>query len=429
MTRHEVGDEFELELGGPAHGGFMVGREDGRVGFVRYGLPGERVRVRVTEDRGGSFFRADATEVLSAHAGRRESVCPIAGPGGSGCCDFAFASPELLRAIKTDVLTEQLRRITRIDAEVPVAALPGGDTGWRTRVRLGVDASGRAGFRRSRSEALVTDLACPQASPEIYRGIDEALAERGGVRAGSEVHAVIGDDGAHAAVLVDPPRFSGKARRDRGRRGAISRREAEAAPRAEHALLGGSTVLRRLGSREFRLSATGFWQAHRSGAQTYVDVVSRWFSTGALAVRPGDRAWDLYGGVGVFASALAAMVGDTGAVDSVEMSRTATVEGATNLADLPRVDFHAGRVDRVARTLAAPDVVLLDPPRSGAGKEVLAVVTEAAPRQVVQVGCDPAAFARDVRLLLDAGYRIDAMEAFDAYPLTHHLEAVALLSR
>ena len=162
-----VGQSFEITLGKPGHGGFCVGRHDGRVVFVRHGLPGEVVRAQVTEDRGGGFCRADATEVLTASPDRVPSVCPVSGPGGAGCCDYAHASLPAQRAMKAAVLAEQMQRIAGLDLEIDVEELPGtGDgTGWRTRTRFVVGTDGRAGVHRYRSTDVIADLRCPQPVP------------------------------------------------------------------------------------------------------------------------------------------------------------------------------------------------------------------------------------------------------------------------
>ncbi|WP_040708510.1 TRAM domain-containing protein, partial [Nocardia takedensis] len=172
-------DTFEVTLGQPGHGGFCVGRHEGRVVFVRHGLPGEVVRARVTEDRGGSFFRADAVEILSASPDRIAPTCPVSGPGGAGCCDFSFATPAAQRALKATVVAEQLRRVAGIEREIvvePVTGYPAEVSGgWRTRVRLAVDAHGRAGVHAHRGSGIITDLRCPQPVPGAVDGIAERL--------------------------------------------------------------------------------------------------------------------------------------------------------------------------------------------------------------------------------------------------------------
>ncbi|WP_280311784.1 TRAM domain-containing protein, partial [Nocardia abscessus] len=191
---------FEVRLGPPGHGGFCVARHEGRVVFVRHGLPGELVRVRVTEDRGGSFCRADAVEVLEASPDRVPATCPVSGPGGAGCCDFSFATPVAQRALKATVVAEQLRRLAGIEREVLVETIVPGDAigGWRTRVRLAVDAHGRAGVHRYRSTDVIADLRCPQP----VAGALEGVADRQWTPGADLVIAVDGDGIRHIVELA-----------------------------------------------------------------------------------------------------------------------------------------------------------------------------------------------------------------------------------
>ncbi len=390
--------------------------------FVRHGLPGERVTAAVTEDRGGSYCRADAIEILDASPERVMPMCPVSGPGGAGCCDFSHASLRVQREMKSQVVSEQLVRLARVQRNVDVEELPGtGDgTGWRTRVRLAVDADGRPGYHRHRSSGIVTDLACPQIEQGAYDGVAEH-----DWKPGSEVQIVLDGADERHVIEIAPPKVSRTGRTSSGRRGAMARRAAGGAPRAERVVLGSGRPVEHVGDREWPLAGTGFWQAHRGAAETYSEVVAEW-----AEMSEGDAAWDLYSGVGVFAAALAGTGGPSVHVDSVESSRQAVSDGRAALADLPQVYFHADRVERAISALPTPPrVVVLDPPRSGAGRDVIEAVTAAGAERIVHVGCDPASFARDIGLYLAQDYRVHEIRAFDAFPLTHHVECLALLVR
>lgn len=422
MSESWSGLLVEVELGAPGHGGFCVARHDGRVMFVRHGLPGERVLAKVTEDRGKSFCRADAVEILTPSKDRVEAVCPISGPGGSGCCDYSHASLEAGRAMKASVVAEQLRRVAGIEREVLVEELPGtGDgRGWRTRVRLAVDAGGRPGFHRYRSSSILAELGCPQMDSLAYEGLSDTRW-----RAGSELQVVVDGSGERHVVEIAPAQVSDTGRRSPGRRGASARRAASSRTRPEKAVIGSGRVTEYVSNRSWTLDATGFWQAHRGAAQMYTDVVTEWADAS-----PGEGAWDLYGGVGVFAAALAAGVGSDGHVSSVEFSRRAAEDGRSALMDLPQVSFVPGRVERSLEALAQPvSVAVLDPPRAGAGRGVIDALAVRCPRSVVHVGCDPASFARDVSLYRAAGYELTDIRAFDAFPLTSHVECIGCFVR
>lgn len=391
---------LELTVGPVAHGGHCVARAHddrlsdaeqgaGRVVFVRHALPGERVRAVVTEDPGGAFCRADAVAVLEASPDRVTPPCPWAGPGGCGGCDFQHADPAAQRGLKTAVLREQLERLagraapgSAVDlAAVEVEELPGGPLGWRTRVRLAVDDAGVPGLRAHRSHDVCEIADCPL----VPGGALEPVLENR-FRPGSEVDVTVGDDGSARVGTGGTAHAAG---------------------------------------RTWKLSPGTFWQVHPALADTLADAVREW-----AGVPRGGVAWDLYGGVGVLGSVLAGLVGPDGTVLVVESSPAAVADGRAALADLGQVEFVHGRVEReIARLGPDPDVVVTDPPRAGLGGAAVRALAGRGPRRVVHVACDPAALARDLALFADHGYRVAALRAFDAFPMTHHLEAVALLER
>jgi tRNA/tmRNA/rRNA uracil-C5-methylase (TrmA/RlmC/RlmD family) len=422
-----LGLTFEVEVGAVAHGGHCVARAEGRVLFVRHALPGEQVVVEVTEDRGGSFCRADAIEILTPSKDRVTPSCAVAHPGGCGGCDWQHASPQAQRDLKAFVVAEQLHRLAGLDVQVEVEALPGGSLGWRTRQRLAVDKAGRAGLRAHHSHRILpladnvfTDpltgarslLGCPISAPDLFGDVLSTPQ-----RPDTELEVVLDDAGEqHVAGLQPVP--------TRSNRGAKKFRTQ---------WLRGGTALQHAAGRDWRLHADGFWQGHPAAADTLATVVAEFAATPV-----GGSAWDLYGGVGLFAAVLAEQVGPSGSVLLVESVQTAVDDARRNLADLPWVRFVTGRVEHVlvdGTDLAAggmdiePDVVVLDPPRKGAGKAVVDAVASEGPLRVVYVACDPAALARDVASFAEHGYRLSALRAFDAFPMTHHVECVALLER
>jgi tRNA/tmRNA/rRNA uracil-C5-methylase (TrmA/RlmC/RlmD family) len=383
-----LGRQFEVTVGPVAHGGHCVARHEGRVVFVRHTLPGEQVVASVTEDRGGSFCRADAVRVLTASPDRVEAPCPVAKPGGCGGCDWQHASWPAQRSLKAAVVAEQLQRLAGVSLPVEVEELPGGPLRWRTRVRLTVSGTGQVGFHAHRSHRVVPVTDCPISA---YGTVDEVAARSW-------------PPGESLTVAVD----------------ATARTHVSMSTSAD------VPAIERAARREWRVSADGFWQAHPDAADVYAEVIESWSD-----LRAGESAWDLYAGVGLFASVLAEQVGTEGSVMAVESFRPSAEEAAANLADLPQVRVFAGKVEPVLGAGEGPDpgVVVLDPPRKGAGRAVVTAITARAPRRVVYVACDPAALARDVATFQDQGYRLAALRAFDAFPMTHHVECVALLTR
>ncbi len=395
--------ELTLTVGPPANGGSCVARHDGRVVFVRYALPGETVRVRVTSDR-GSYWHADVVDVIEPSADRVDSLCPIAGVHGAGCCDMAFAEPAAVRRLKGAVVANQLVRLGGYEwrDENDASAEPvgdGGHTGWRTRVRLDTSPQGRAGFHRYHSAELVADLGCAQLPPGMLDGI----------------HDWVWPYGAQVFVVID----------DEGNRHVVQSGPREGRKTATHVIEGQYEAVQRVGERVWRVPVTAFWQAHRDAPRMYSELVAEW-----ARLDHGMTAWDLYGGAGVFAAVLAQAVGDPGRVITVDTSRAASRSARQALADLGWVSVLN---DSVRRALSAqrrrPDVAVLDPPRSGAGREVIELLAHADVPRVVHSGCEAASFARDIGLYRGHGYAVEDLRVFDSFPLTHHVECVAVLTR
>jgi len=411
-----VGELIRLQVERVAHGGHCVARHEGRVVFVRHSLPGEIVEAVVTgHGAQGRFVRADAVEVLTASPDRVAAPCGHAHAGGCGGCDWQHAALPAQRALKAQILREQLHRLGGVDhiqgvplaAAVDVAAVPGDVDGlaWRTRVRYAVTADGATGFRRHRSHSVQIVPRCPLVTDEV----DAVGVSRLRWPGAAEVE-VVASSGGDRAVLVEPATAS----RTTGLDGDV----------AVRGLRGRTWVRETAADRQWRVHSSGFWQVHPGAAGALVEAVRR-----VLAPRPGEHLLDLYSGVGLFAGSLAPDLGPGGRVDAVEFSVDACTDARRNLHDLPSVRIHQGDVETwlAGASVDTVDVVVLDPPRSGAGAAVLDRVLDLAPRAVAYVACDPAALGRDVGFLRAAGWRVASVEGFDLFPMTQHLEAVALL--
>lgn len=384
MTAEQiVGTLLELEVGPVAHGGHCVARYEGQVVFVRHALPGELVHARVTEQN-AKYLRADAVQVLTPSPHRVEPPCPFAGPGRCGGCDFQHANIVEQRRLKATVVSDTLRRIGGIERNI-VMESPGDDgLGWRTRMRYSV-VNGRPGMFAHRSHDLIQIDRCLLAHPATPAVLDQRWPDA------SSVSAVVSSEGK-TAVLTDD--------NSAGRLVEVVR------------------------DRRFRVEADGFWQVHPAAAETLVDAV-----LAGLEPRSGETALDLYSGVGLFAAFLA----EAGcAVLAIEGNRAAVKNARRNLHDLPQVTLEAGDVGKVLNTAAGQglesvDLVVLDPPRTGAGKDVVRRIAGLSPRRIAYVACDPAALARDLKTFGTLGYGVSSLRAFDLFGMTHHIECVAVL--
>ncbi len=425
------GETVELTCGAIAHGGHVVARlgdvPDGRVVFVRHALPGEQVRARLTDagpqDR---FWRAEAVEVLLASPDRVEPPCPHAHPGGCGGCDLQHAALPAQRALKAQVVTEQLVRLGGVDPEqllgvpVQVRALPepgrapGEETGlgWRTRVRYAVDAHGRTGFHRHRSHSVVPVERCPLVTDEV----DATGVTRLPWPGVGSVQVAEGDDGSVVRAEHGPRRV---------RLPRVDSAGLVAGTAEQPVRVAGRAWLRHdvPGAGRLRVGVDGFWQVHPAAAETFVALVRR-----MAGVRPGDTVLDLYAGAGLFSLALAHDLAGSGELVAVESDRGAVADMRRNVHDRHVVRVVQDRVERALRgpdVPAAADVVVLDPPRAGARSAVVNQLVRRGPRAVVLVACDPASLGRDTALLAGHGYRLRELEALDAFPMTHHVECVA----
>lgn len=368
-----VGDRLDgVRVGSIAHGGHWVARVDGRVLFVRHALAGEVVDVVVTGVAKRHAF-ADAVAVREPSPHRVPAPCAIAQTCGG--CDLQHVAVDHQRELKRQVVAEQLQRLAGIDWDGAVESFDTDALGWRRRMRYHRGPGGW-GLRAKGSHAVVP---LPVAGCLIA---DPVLAHPDADVAGE---TLVGAQTLEGPVWVAPGDEAVVAERAAGRR--------------------------------WQVRADGFWQVHPSAPDALVAAV-----LAGLEPQPGERALDLYCGVGLFSGALAdagvTVTGVEGGKDAVALARR----------NVPGACFHAGSVDRVLRRLDDPvDLVVLDPPRVGAGRAVIEDVCARRPRAIAYVACDPAALARDLATASAHGYAPTSIRAFDLFGMTHHVECVAIL--
>jgi tRNA/tmRNA/rRNA uracil-C5-methylase (TrmA/RlmC/RlmD family) len=409
-------DVLELDITGIAHGGTFIARHEGRVVFVSDAIPGERVRARVIPPQEGadastrSFWRAETIEVLEASEHRRPHVWaeadvsrdPADRPGGA---DLGHIDLDHQRELKRRVLSEALDRFAGEGLTAPeIESVESGDgLGWRTRVTLHVDETGEAGPFAARSHRVIPVTSHPLARPAIA---EAALALHG--------------EAPGRIELVEPA--DGDVR-------IIRREETERAPRVQRGFRKRPTpevIEEIVNDRRFQVDATGFWQVHPRAASV-LDAAVYGILDGY--VDEEKTHYDLYGGVGLFAATLA----DLGGTDivTVESSARATQHAVANLAPLD-VTAVTARVDRFLATRTGgtrTGAVILDPPRAGAGRQVVEAVHALGPEAIAYVACDPVALARDLGTFRGLGWNVDRLRGFDLFPHSHHFEVVALLTR
>jgi 23S rRNA (uracil1939-C5)-methyltransferase len=394
----QVGDLVDVEIEKLVYGGDGFARVDGRALFVPLAAPGERVRVRVTHVE-RTLARAVVEEVLEASRDRRSAPCEHFGVCGG--CQLQHLDYRAQLTVKAELVREALRRIGKLEWTRDIEVKHAAELGYRSRAELQIARDGRLatglGYFRAGSHQVCDVRACPILAPELDR-------ERAALRSrlahiaprAACVHLAIGD-GEPVALPVDA---------------------------REHPLADVATLSRRVAGFDLRFDALSFFQGNRSLVHELVEAV--------LGAHRGEIAVDLYAGVGLFALPLARRFRAVLAVEESERAARWCAENAHSNG-VANAMCAASSVERwlehEAKPRSKPDLVVLDPPRSGAGVRVVDGILALEPAAVAYVSCDPTTLARDLRTFLDRGWSIDSIVALDMFPQTYHVETVVQLSR
>ena len=391
----KTGDLVQVTIEKVAHGGHFIARHDGAVIFVRHAIPGEKCTIQITST-GSSFNRADVISVEAPSEFRVQAPCSFAHRNGCGGCDFQHISVDHQRTLKSDVIAEQFSRIAKMDLRVDVEEV-GESIHWRTRAIATTDRNGKLGFYKSRSHSIAPVTDCIICVEGMNFSEIASRDLKGDVRV--EISA---SNTGERSIALAPTRGEEKARLTEG-------------PAVLHENVLGKSL---------EVSQESFWQSHKKAPEILTQAILDF-----AQLKTGEHVLDLYGGVGLFTSAIVEAVGPTGHIDLIEGSRVATADATRNFASLSNITIATGDVAKLLPRITAADVVVLDPPRDGAGKETVAHIARLAPRAIVYVACDPAALARDTAYLADHSYSLVKVRAFDLFPMTHHIECVALYAR
>jgi tRNA/tmRNA/rRNA uracil-C5-methylase (TrmA/RlmC/RlmD family) len=454
-TRTHTHTDLVVDVGPVAHGGHCVARHEGRVVFVRHGIPGEKVRVRLTDDGpDAKFWRADVVEVLEPSPDRVPHFWDIADSARSwshrhppvGGAELGHISLARQRSLKADVLAEQLKRLAGVELrpDVEAVGLAAGDAaapgvsggaagpavpglGWRTRAGFAVTPAGKLGMHAHRSDAVLPVREMPLA----VAGINALRLWEIDLQGIDRVEVAAPANGSRPLVLLVPAPGT-RSKRLSGILAQlpddVSVASLDPATGEVLQLRGRTYVQESAAGHDYRVTGDGFWQIHRDGPETLVGAVTGFLHDGGF-LAPGSVVADLYAGAGLFTAPLADAVGVTGSVLSVEGAPGTSRDARKNLHDAAQVEIVQGRVERVLRQKPRNfDALILDPPRAGAGKAVVKQLIDAGPRAVAYVSCDPASFARDLGYFRQGGWGMAGLRAFDLYPHTHHMETVALLT-
>ena len=391
----KIGDLIDVTIEKVAHGGHFIARHNGAVIFVRHAIPGEQCTIEITST-GSSFNRADVVSVAHPSEFRVQAPCQFAHRLGCGGCDFQHITPAHQRTLKSDVIAEQFSRIAKKEIRVEVEEV-GDSVGWRTRAIATTNRNGKLGFYKSRSHSIAAVDDCIICVEGMNFSEIAARPLKGDVRV--EISA---SSTGERTIALAPTRGEEKARITEGQN-------------ILHETVHGRTL---------EVSQESFWQSHVRAPEVLTHAVLDF-----AQIKSAEHVLDLYGGVGLFTAAIIDAIGPEGHVDLIEGSKVATEDARRNFASNKNVTIATGDVAKLLPRVTSADVVVLDPPREGAGKEVIAQITALNPRAIVYVACDPAALARDTAYLEDHSYSLAKLRAFDLFPMTHHIECVALYER
>jgi len=390
VRKLEVGDRVTVEIGNVAHGGHFIARHEGQIIFVRHGITGEKALIEIT-GTSSKVVRADVVEVIEASPARVEAPCKYAHPGGCGGCDFQHIDIAFQRELKRRVVVEQFARLGGLEVDLDVKGVePLNGLHWRTRMDFAVSLRGHLGLFGARSNEVIEIDNCLLAVENM--SVPE-IAQR---------------------------KWNGKERVEV----AVSSKGQVNISRAGRSISGPTELTEEVNGLSYKVSAQSFWQGHAKAPSTLVGEAMQ-----LLGLRDGDVVCDLYGGAGLFAAAMSKRVGATGKVHLIELDRHATADAKKGFALTKNVEVHVGRVESELRKVSKADVLLLDPPRTGAGKEVVDEMLRIAPRTIVYVSCDPGTLARDAKYLTEGGYSISHLVGYDLFPMTAHIECVAQFTR
>jgi len=385
----KVGDRITVEIGPIAHGGHFIARHKGQVIFVRYGITGEEAVVEITSTS-SKLARGDAIEILKASEDRVVPPCKYAVPGGCGGCDFQYIEISAQLELKRSVIREQFSRLGRIEIDLDVLPVePTNGLHWRTRMDFAISKNGKPGLYSARSKEVTE--------------IDKCLIA--------------------VEAINDPTMFARNWKGEDRLEVAVSSSGEKNVSRGGRSISGPTQLHEVVGEHTYEISPTSFWQSHSAAPQTLTKLVMD-----LMALRPGDQVCDLYGGVGLFTAPMAEDVGDIGKVHLIESSHRATQDALKIFEKKKNVVVHSGRVEQKLPLINRVDVILLDPPRTGAGEMVIKQMLAKKPRTIVYVSCDPASMARDARALEEGGYHLNHIVGFDLFPMTQHVECVARFS-
>ena len=411
--------EYELTLTTLTYGGDAMGRLDdpitgtgGRAVFVPFGLPGERIHVRLTSEK-KNFARGEIVEILEASKDRIQPKCIHFGECGG--CHYQTLSYENQLAAKTEILIDQLKRIGKIE-NPPVQAMIGCPNPWnyRNHIQFSLNHDGRLSFQMSNSNQVIPITECHLPEPSINSLWPQLTFDPGTDIARVSLRAGNKDD-LMLVLESDSPE--------------TPELEIEAGISVTHlyeentvVIAGNDHIILRVLERDFKISAASFFQVNTAMAEKMVNHLLT-----SLPVSMSTTLLDVYCGVGLFSAFFSPKCGQ---VIGIESSESACEDFVVNLDEFDNVELYEGLAEEVIPHLELkPDIVLVNPPRAGLDKQVVDGILKLNPQTIAYVSCDPSTLARDAARLINGGCKLKEVTPFDLFPQTYHIESISLFEK
>jgi len=385
-----IGDIITLNIGEIVHGGHFIARHNNQVIFVRHGISGEVANVKITSIKSKLAF-GDAIEILKPSKDRVKPPCKYSKPDGCGGCDFQHISPEIQKSLKKFIIQDQFKRIAKIDINPDIiSSEPSTGLNWRSRLDLAISNNGKIGLYIHKSNKVIE--------------IDECLIAVNKINK-SEVFNKNWDS---------PDRLSM----------SVSSENELNVSRLGKTILGSDKLKETVDDNTYVISPKSFWQSHKNAPKLLLQQVIKYAD-----IKLGDTVCDLYGGAGLFTAPIAKLTGDSGKTHLIERDNNCIKDAKKMFQSNKNIIIHHGKVEQKLGKIKKIDIIILDPPRNGAGRQVIHQIIDKKPKSIVYVSCDPASLARDIKILIKNNYLLDNILGLDLFPMTHHIECIALLIR
>jgi len=406
-------ETLDIQVEKLTYGGDAMGRlPDNRTVFVPFGLPGERVRLRLVEEK-KNFARGEIVEIHEPSPDRIAPKCKHFGECGG--CHYQNLPYEKQVQAKTDILIDQLKRIGKIE-NPPVKPMVTCQNPWnyRNHVQFSLDRTGRLGFQAPNSNRVISISEChlPESSiNELWHQLEfepETNVERVSLRVGVDDDLML----LLESESPEPPEL-----------------EIEAGISVAHifeentvVIAGSDHILMRVLDRDFKVSATSFFQVNTVMAGKMVEHLLT-----NLPISQSATVLDVYSGVGLFSAFLAPKCRR---VIGIESSESSCEDFTVNLDEFDNVELYEGEAEDVIPHLETkPEIVLVDPPRAGLEKAVVDGILKLSPGLIAYISCDPSTFARDAARIINGGYKLKEITPFDLFPQTYHIESISIFER